>query len=64
MEGKEHKLLFEYLTFNRYPERFNENDSRTLRRKIKNYKITENDMHYFHSVKYILRVKCPPDKFT
>ena len=48
MDGSEYRKIYNYISSNKYPEKFNENERRTLRRKCQNYKIKMEELYYIY----------------
>ena len=51
MDGSEYQKIYNYISSNKYPEKFNENEKRTLRRKCQNYKIKMEELYYIYKDK-------------
>jgi hypothetical protein len=51
MDGSEYRKIYNYISSNKYPEKFNENEKRTLRRKCQNYKIKMEGLYYIYKDK-------------
>jgi hypothetical protein len=48
MDGSEYQQIYNYISSKKYPEKFNENERRTLRRKCQNYKIKMEELYYIY----------------
>ena len=51
MDGSEYRKIYNYISSNKYPEKFNENEKRTLRSKCQNYKIKMEELYYIYKDK-------------
>lgn len=51
MDGSEYRQIYNYISSKKYPEKFNENEKRTLRRKCQNYKIKMEELYYIYKDK-------------
>ena len=51
MDGSEYRKIYNYISSKKYPEKFNENEKRTLRRKCQNYKIKMEELYYIYKNK-------------
>jgi len=51
MDGSEYRQIYNYISSKKYPEKFNENERRPLRRKCQNYKIKMEELYYIYKDK-------------